>query len=580
MSARSILVVPDNVQKRGQYEEQAIRTFPISHSDATELAQTINTVIRVGGGQVQPMVVANKTSNTLTVRATTNVMAIIERIVESNDNPRAEVLIDVQILEVNKGRVQQFGLDLGDYTIGAVFSPEQDPRGTSVTTGGTGGGTASAGTTLAPRPFNANTITRGINTTDFYLSVPSAAVKFLETDSETKVVAKPQLRGAEGQKMILNLGEEVPVPSTTFTPVAQGGAAFNPLTSFTYRPVGVNVEITPRVTFEDEVVLELLIENSALGKGLNVAGQALPSFLSRKVQTKLRLRDGESNLLAGLLQEEERRSLRGLPYILHLPIIKQLFSANDNQISQTDIVMLLTPRIVRTHELTARNLASIYIGTQQNLALTGPPAAIGQDQPPAGQAGGASPAGGVPAAPTPVAPSPGTAPTPAAPTPTAPTPSPLPTPGAAGSSATPTAAGATGGLVTLSVPNPELRVGGGPYTVPISITGASRLSSMSLTVSFNPAVLRLRTVQEGSFMRSGGVQAAFTSSQTDAGRIDIAVVRPNDATGVAGTGLLSALLFDTVGPGQANLTVTGTGSAPGGASLGLQFAPIPTVTVK
>ena len=134
--------------------------------------------------------------------------------------------------------------------------------------------------------------------------------------------------------------------------------------------------------------------------------------------------------------------------------------------------------------------------------------------------------------------------------------------------------------MALSVPNPELRIGGGPYTVPISITGASRLSSMSLTVTFNPAVLRLRTVQEGSFMRSGGVQAAFTSSQSDAGRIDIAVVRPNDATGVAGTGLLSAILFDTVGPGPANLSVTGTGSAPGGGSLGLQFAPTTAVTVK
>ena len=154
--------------------------------------------------------------------------------------------------------------------------------------------------------------------------------------------------------MTLNLGEEVPIPSTTFTPVAQGGAAFNPLTSFTYRPVGVNVEITPRVTFEGDVILELLIENSALGEGLNVAGQNLPSFTSRKVVTKLRLRDGESNLLAGLLQEEERRSLRGFPGILRLPIIRQLFSANDNTIGQTDIVMLLTPRIVRTHELTAQ----------------------------------------------------------------------------------------------------------------------------------------------------------------------------------------------------------------------------------
>ncbi len=559
VSPRSIIVVPDNVQKRGQYEEQAIRTFPVSHADATELAQLVNTIIRVGGGQVQPMVVANKTANTLTVRATTNVMAIVERIVESNDNPRAEVLIDVQILEVNRARVKQFGLDLGDYAIGAVFSPEQDPRGTSGT-----------GNTFGPRPFNANTISRGINTTDFYLSVPSAAVKFLETDSESKLVAKPQLRGAEGTKLILNLGEEVPIPSTTFSPLAQGGASFQPLTSFTYRPVGVNVEITPRVTFEGDVILELLIENSALGKGLNVAGQNLPSFTSRKVQTKLRLRDGESNLLAGLLQEEDRRSLRGLPGILRLPVIRQLFSANDNTISQTDIVLLLTPRIVRTHELTARDLTSIYIGTQQNLALSGPPAIFGQDQPPADPTNpavtpGLAP-GLLPGAPAVTPPG---APTPAAP----PAANAVPAP-------TPTAAGAVGGLVAVSVPNPDLRVGGGPYTVPISITGASRLSSMSLTVTFNPAVLKLRSVQEGSFMRSGGVQAAFTSSQTDAGRIDIAVVRPNDTTGVAGTGLLSAILFDTVGPGQANLTVTGSGAAPGGASLGLQFAPIPTVTVK
>src|SRR5262249_17503638 len=160
--------------------------------------------------------------------------------------------------------------------------------------------------------------------------------------------------------------------------------------------------------------------------------------------------------------------------------------------------------IVRTHELTARDLASIYIGTQQNLALTGPPATFNQEQPAAGQApagqpgGAATPAGGAPAAPPPPAPPPGPAPAPAAP-------APAPTPGANGASPTPTGAAATGGLVALSVPNPELRVGGGPYTVPISITGASRLSSMSLTVTFNPAVLRLRSVQEGSFMRSGGV---------------------------------------------------------------------------
>jgi Flp pilus assembly secretin CpaC len=580
ISPRSIIVVPDNVQKRGQYEEQVIRTFFISHSDATELAQLVNTVIRVGGGQVAPMVAANKTANTITVRATTNVMAIIERLIDVNDNPRAEIMVDVQILEVNKTRTKQFGLDLGDYTISTVFSPESDPRGT--TTGGGDGNGGTTGTTMSPRPFNLNSITRGVNTADFYAAVPSAAVRFLESDSETRLIAKPQLRGAEGQKMTLNLGEEVPVPSTTFTPVAQGGAAFNPLTSFSYRTVGVVVEITPRVTYEGDISLELSVENSSLGEGLNVAGQALPSFNSRKVVTRLRLRDGESNLLAGLLQEEERRSLRGFPTLLRMPIIKQLLSANDNTIGQTDIVMLLTPRIVRTHELSQADVNPIFVGTQQNLGLVGPPPIIVQEAAPAGGAGAtaAPPAGAAaqaPAGATQATAAPGVTPAPTAPSPTAPavdapttTPPPSSAPGAP-----------AGGQIIVSPPSADFRVGGGPYTLPISVTNASRLSSMSLTVTYNPAVVRVRTVQEGSFMRSGGVQAAFTNrADASAGRVDIAIVRPGDTTGVAGTGLLAAIVLDAIGPGPANLQVTGTGTAPGGAPISLSFAPITAVTAK
>ena len=124
-------------------------------------------------------------------------------------------------------------------------------------------------------------------------------------------------------------------------------------------------------------------------------------------------------------------------------------------------------------------------------------------------------------------------------------------------------------------------MGGGPYVFGISMAGASRVSSVALTLTYNPSVLRARTVQEGSFMRAGGASAPFTP-QVDAasGRIDIVVVRTNDATGVSGTGTLGAVLFDAVAPGPANLTVTGSGSAPGGAALNLQFAPIPIVTVK
>jgi general secretion pathway protein D len=377
----------------------------------------------------------------------------------------------------------------------------------------------------------------------------------------------------------MNLGEDVPVPSTTFTPLAQGGSSFNPLTSFSYRTVGITLEITPRVTYEGEVQLELSLENSSLGKGLNVGGQNLPSFNSRKVVTKLRLRDGEANLLAGLLQEDERKSLRGFPTLLRVPVIKQLFSSNDNTIGQTDIVMLLTPHIVRTHELTQQDVNPIFVGTQQNLGLQGPPPVIIQEAIPAGgpaPAAGAAPApaaGGQPvAAPAPTA----AVPTQAVPGPAVPavnSPAPAPAPAAGG--------GPGGGQVVISPPSSEFRVGGGPYTLPISVTNASRLSSMSLTVTFNPAVVRVRTVQEGSFMRSGGVQASFTNrADATAGRVDIAIVRPGDTTGVAGTGLLAALVLDAIGPGPANLQVTGSGTAPGGGAIGLQFSPVTAVTAK
>lgn len=580
INPRTIMVIPDNPTKRAQFEDLVMQTFYINHADPQELAVLINQIVRVGGQQIPPQVAASKTTNTITVRASASVAAIIEKLIQQNDKPRAEVVIDVQILEVSRSRAKQFGIDLSEYAIRAAFSPEASAVSTPA------GDNGASSPQLVPQPFNANTITRGISTADFYLAVPAAIVRFLESDSETRVIAKPQLRGAEGRELILNLGEEIPVPSTTFTPVAQGGANFNPLTSFEYRPVGVNVTMTPRVTYDGDILLDLLVENSALGRDINIAGQNLPSFASRRVNTRLRLREGESTLLAGLLREDERRSLTGIPGLLRLPIIRQLFASNDQSIQQTDIVMLLTPRIVRTHELSPQDLAPVYIGTQSNLGLGGPPPLIA----PPGTEPAAAPA-------EPVAPPPGGAAGVAAPTPgqlpgavAVPAAS-APSRDAAAGAAVAAGVGpgsveggrapAVGGQVVLSLPNTEFRVGSGPYTVPISITGASQLSSVSLTVTYNPAVLRLRTIQEGSFMRAGGVAAVFTQQSDPAtGRVDIAIVRPADVTGVAGTGLLAALLFDAVAPGPANLAVTGTATGPGGAPVALQFAPAPALGVK
>jgi len=594
LNERTIIIATDSTAKRVQYEEQVIRTFFISHSDATELAQQLTGLIRVAGQAVQPVIQPNKTANTITVRATGPVVQIIERMIESNDKPRAEVMVDVQILEVSRERTKSYGLDLGSYAISTVFSPEAAPGADA-------------------KPFNLNTISTGVSTADFYMAVPSAVVRFLESDSQTKVLAKPNLRGTEGQKLSLNLGEDVPVPSTTFTPIAAGGSAANPLVSYGYRTIGIIVNMTPtRVTYEGDILLDISIENSARGQDTNIAGQNLPSFFSRKVETKLRLRDGESNLLAGLLREDERRSLTGFPGILRLPIVRQLFSNNEKNIKQTDIVMLLTPRIVRTHELKASDMSPIYIGTQSNMSLGGPPPVIGGEPeappaappapvtapvPPVGTpampAGmkppatpvlptgstqqptvppGSSPIPGMTTAPAAVA-APAPSPTPVAPLAEPPVPQVQVPPAPPVAAPPPQPALTAPARITLSPPT-EMRVGSGPYTVPISVAGASRMSTITISVTYNPALIRVRSVQEGTFMRQGGVAPAF-SSQIDekSGRIDIVITRPGDQTGASTSGLLAAILLEPLTPGTGSLSVSGSASVPGGAAAPLQFLP-------
>ena len=640
LDPRTIIVVDENPTKRAQYDDLVVKVFYVSHVDATELSQLVGTIMRLPQMAMQPTVLPNKTANTITVRASAAVVDIIERIIQANDKPRAEVLIDVQILEVNRARAKQFGINLNNYAIGLTFSPEVSPPNTS---------SPPSAPPASPPPFNLNTISQGISTADFYASVPTALIKFLESDSHTKTIAKPQLRGAEGTKLTLNLGDDIPVLSTVFGSAAAGGFANIPQSSFNYRSVGVILEVTPRVTYDGEIILELLVENSTLGGSIDVAGQSVPTFGSRKVTTKLRLREGESNLLAGLLRERDRKDLRGFPGLLRLPVFKQFLSDNDQQIEQTDIVMLLTPHIVRTHELTASDLAPIYIGTQQNIGLGGPPPLIAPvPAPDVPAAAGTTPGAVAPSASTPGAPAPGlprppvssepgaqpsarpappgtfpvptmpapptekppatTPPTtappaevaPGAPTPAPATPGTQPTPPAttapAGTTpATPGApvrdpavappaadpsATATPAQIIVTPPGTIFQIGGGPYTVPVSINNASRVSVITLSITFNPNVLRVRTVQDGTFMRQGGVTASFTPRiDAAAGRVDIAITRTGDQAGASGAGLLAALMIDAVGSGGSMIQVSGVANTPDGAAIPLQFSPV-TVTVR
>lgn len=599
-SERSMLVFPDNQQKHAQYDEQVVQTFYISHADVAELVQLLNQIVRFPQMGVQPVLQINKTSNTITVRATSSVVQIIEKIIQQNDKARAEIVVDVEILEVNRNRAKSYGLNLSEYALGGALSPEVAPSGATTSTPGTGGtaGTTSGTSTppsglRSPPPFNLNTLSRGFNTSDFYLAVPTALIRALETDTSTKLIAKPQLRGAEGSKLSLNLGDSIPVIQTSYTPIATGGAGVNPLQSYAYKDVGVNIELTPRVTVDGDIILDLILDNSSLGGSVSVAGVSVPSFGQRKLTTRLRLRDGESNLLAGLLREDERKSLSGFPGAVRVPLLKQLFSNNDTSISQTDIVMLLTPHIIRGPDITEADLKPIYIGSQGALGIGGPPPLIGDAPQPVPSAPAATaPAGGLPAPGGTVFPPPGSTPVPGTvfvPTPgpganAAPTgapvtqPPPQASPGSVPAEVPPPNTTVGSAQIVVTPPATPFRVGGGPYTVPLSVMNAARLSTVTLTLTFDPTLLRVRSVSEGGFMRSGGASATFTQ-QAAAGRVDITVVRSSDAVGATGTGLLGAVLFDAVAPGTAQLSVSGTASGPGGASMGLQFRPA-TVTIQ
>jgi len=578
LDQRTILVAADTTGARQQYEEQMIQTFYISHSKASEVGNVLTQMLRGAGttpSGSMPTIIANDTNNTVTVRAAAPVMQIAERIVRTNDRPKAEVVIEVSILEVDRARAKQHGLDLSQYAVGMTLSPELAPPNTASTP---------EAFPSQPPPFLVNTISQGISANDLYLTVPSMMVRFLESDANTRLIAKPNLRGQDGAELTLNLGDEIPIPTTTFGSAAGGGLATIPISQFQYRPVGVNLIVKPKVTYEGEIVLDITVESSGQGPNVNVAGQGLPSFTARKVHTTMRLRDGESNMIAGLLREDERKSLRGFPGLLRVPGIRDLFTANDHRIETSDIVMLLTPRIVRTQEITADDLRPINVGTAQNAGIGGQGPVFGGGLTTIGTAPGparstipGAPPGGVPTQPVAAAPgAPSGVPVPPAGTvqrPVQDIPVPQqPPPGADAARPVPAEPSPAPAQIIVAAAG---MVPGTPTSVPVSISNASRVTQLTISVTYDPRLLRARAVTQGPFMAQGSMPVAFLPRIDEAaGRVDIAIARTGDATGASGTGLLASIQFDPIVPGDGTISVSGAGTSPEGQTLPLQFIPV------
>jgi general secretion pathway protein D len=331
---RTITVVPDTPAKRREYEEEVVRTFFLSNADLKETMDMLRVVVDIR------RVATTAATNAITIKDTPERIAAAARIITAIDKARPEVVIDVELLEVDRTRLRDYGLQ--------IASPgDPEPIGLD--------GQA----TINRDGLTLRDLTR-LSTADVFLTnLPGLYYRLLKSDHNTRTLANPQLRASEGVAAQAKFGERVPVPVTTFSPIATGGVAQQPITSFNYENIGVNIDITPRTHHDDQVTLALKIAVSSIS-GTGFGG--LPTFGNREINTMIRLKDGETNLLAGLIRDDERRTLEGVAGLVDIPVIGRIFARSKKETQETDIVLTLTPRIVRVLDLSEADVRAFKVG--------------------------------------------------------------------------------------------------------------------------------------------------------------------------------------------------------------------------
>lgn len=336
---RTIVVAPDNAAKRREYEEEIVRTFYLSNADLKETLDMLRIVVDAR------RLSAMTATNAITIKDTPERVAAAGKIIAANDKARPEVIIDVELLEVNRTHLQEYGLQIASPGQPGISGQARVARGDDG---------------LSLKDLSSLTSADVLLT-----SLPSLYYRLLKNDTATRILANPQLRTTEGIAAQARFGERVPVPVTTFSPIAAGGVQTQPITSFNYEPIGVNIDITPRMHHDDAVSLALKVELSSIsGKGFG----DLPTFGSRQINTVIRLKDGETNMLAGLIRDEERTSFATIPGLGDIPVIGRLFGYNHKETQETDIILTLTPRIVRVLNLTAEDLQPFRVAREAGAA--------------------------------------------------------------------------------------------------------------------------------------------------------------------------------------------------------------------
>ena len=516
-----IFVIPDQPQKRRDYEEQIVKTFYLSNTvqaqDLTEIVTGLRQLLDLK--RLQQL----NSQNAIIIRDTPDKLMLAEKMIRDIDKAKPEVVVQVEVLEARTDRLRDLGI-LPGTSASIAISPNTST--TSTTTGST--------TTPTNSGITLNQL-RHLNSSDYAVTLPSLTANAVLSDTNTRIIQNPEIRSIDGQTAKLKIGDRIPIATGSFSSglgLAAGaaGGGISPLvnTQFTYLDVGVNIDITPRVHPNRDVSLKLKVEISSHTGDESIGGITQPIISQRTIEHDIRLREGEASVLAGLVQRTETKSLNGWPGLAKLPLLHYLFSDQKKDIQEDEVLIVLTPRIVRIPEWTKANLRSMYSGTDALVQVkreseTRAPV----QQPPA----------------KPEQPS-------------------TSTPNPNGATATPGAtppAGAGPGVAASKIrfepANLSLKVGQ-TATIGVVVENVNDLYSIPMLLQYNQAVISIEEVRHGGFLSGGTQEIAIVSQHfKDKGQSIISATRQPNTPGVSGSGTLIGIVVKGIAAGSSNLSI-------------------------
>jgi general secretion pathway protein D len=358
IDTRTIVVASDNPQSRMKYEPLAVRTFYIKNADIDQ--------IKTGLSAALPQtknVTAIKQLNALIVRDSPSNLEMVEKMINSLDKSKAEVLIDIQIYEVSHTNLLQIG---NQFTTTASTTPGGALVPGLNQLGGYGSGS------YAPGAIQAAAVAAGKL---FAIGLPTSAVSFFQDKGKAKLLASTQVHVIDGEAHAIRIGQRVPIRTATLptlgtTPTTPGTPTTPPVTGVTgfgveqiqYESVGLNIDMTPSV-FEDDVQMKMKIETSSIDGSTS---SLTPTFNQRTMSSIARVKDGQTSMIAGVSQNVEAKSVRGMPLIGGIPILGRLFATPETKETQSDVVITVTPHILRRADIVENDHLAMWAGDAQN----------------------------------------------------------------------------------------------------------------------------------------------------------------------------------------------------------------------